>query len=240
MAIEPDDSFDSDLPSLRARLAEMGGLAEEQLARALDAAKRRDLPLASRVASQDAELDRREAGIEETALRMLALRQPLAQELRETIASLKISATLERVGDLAKNIAKRVESLLDHNRPKAEAGVMRLGELAQQQLSDALDAYAARDTAAAMDVWRRDVEMDELHNSLFHELIVQMTYEPRLVSQGAQLLFIAKNLERVGDHTTLIAEMTCYVAEGRSLRGEWPKIETRYPMLEEDPPAEPE
>lgn len=238
MALAPSDSFDSDLPSLRARLAEMGGLSEEQLAGALDAARRRDLPLARKVAAADAELDRREGEIEDTALRMLALRQPLAQELRETIASLKIASTLERVGDLAKNIAKRAESLLDHNRPKAEAGVMRLGQMAQQQLSAALDAYAARDTTAAMDVWRRDVQMDELHNSVFHELIVQMTYEPRLVSQGAQLLFVAKNLERVGDHTTLIAEMTCYVAEGRSLRGERPKAETQFPILDEDPPGE--
>lgn len=231
MAVARLDDFDSDLPSLRARLAEMGGLAEEQLSQALDAARRRDLPLARRVAAADVELDRRESAIEGTALRMLALRQPLAQELREAVAALKIATTLERVGDMAKNIARRAESLSDQNRPKAEAGIIRIGQLAQQQLSEALDAYAARDTARALEVWRRDIEIDELHNSVFHDLIMQMTYEPRQVGQGAQLLFIAKNLERVGDYATFIAEMTYYVAMGRSLPDERPKGDPFFGVL---------
>lgn len=232
MAPAPSAPFDSDLASLRARLAEMGGLAEEQLAGAIDAVRRRDLPLARQVAEADAALDRQEAEIEEVALRMLALRQPLAQELRETVAALKVATALERVGDLAKNIARRAESLSDHHRPKAETSIIRMGQLAQQQLSDALDAYGARDTNAALDVWRRDIVIDELHNSVFHDLIVQMTREPKLVSQGAQLLFVAKNLERVGDHTTFIAEMTYYVAMGRALKDQRPKGDPLYPILD--------
>lgn len=224
-------SFDNDLPSLRARLAEMGGLAEEQLFGAVDAVRRRDLPLARKIDRNDTELDRRENEIEQTTMRMLALRQPLAQDLRETIATLKIATTLERVGDLAKNIARRVESLSDHNRPRVDGPILRMGRLAQAQLADVLDAYGARDTDAAVDVWRRDVEIDDLHNSVFRELIQQMTQEPHLVSQGAQMMFIAKNLERVGDHTTLIAEMTYYVVVGQPIGDARPKGDPLFPIL---------
>ncbi|MEM9726725.1 MAG: phosphate signaling complex protein PhoU [Pseudomonadota bacterium] len=228
------DQFDSDLPSLRARLSAMGGLAEEQLAGALEAVRRRDLQLARRVAAADAELDRRDAAVEAAALRLLALRQPLAQDLRETVAALRISAALERVGDLAKNIARRAESLMDHNRPPAETAIFRMGEIAQRQLADALDAYGARDVAGALDVWKRDVTLDELHNSVFQDLIVDMTRDSRLVSQGAQLLFVAKNIERVGDHTTCIAEMTYYVANGRPLSGERPKASASSSIIDKE------
>ncbi|MEL6978427.1 MAG: phosphate signaling complex protein PhoU [Pseudomonadota bacterium] len=233
--MRPTESFDSDLASLRARLSEMGGLAEEQLAGAIDIVRRRDLALAQRVVEADKALDACEEQVEEIALRMLALRQPLAKELRETIAALRIASALERVGDLAKNIARRAESLSDRARPPAESSILRMGKLAQSQLADALDAFGARDNDAAMDVWRRDVEIDELYNSVFYDLVTQMTYEPRQVSQGAQLMFIAKNIERVGDHTTFISEMTHFVTVGRSIERERPKGAAEFPMIDPEP-----
>lgn len=215
--------FDADLLTLRSSLSEMGGLAEEQLDLALASVRRRDPALARRVIEGDAVLDQRENALEEQAIRMLALRQPLAQDLRETIAALKIASTLERIGDLAKNIAKRASAITEGDRPQVDDAILRMGKLAQSQLAETLDAYGARDTNLAVAIWRRDVEIDELYNSLFRELIGQMTQNPRLVSHGAQFLFIAKNLERVGDHTTFIAEMTYYVVVGQSLGDDRPK-----------------
>lgn len=223
--------FDNDLQSLRARLAEMGGFAEEQLEKALSAVIARDLKLSRDVVIRDAELDRREVSVEELALRTLAFRQPLAQDLRETVAALKISSTLERIGDLAKNIARRVPALMDDARPRVENGLIRMGKLAQSQLAACLDAYSAQDAAAAKAVWSQDVDLDELYNSLFHELITQMTQSPRLVSQGAHLMFLAKNLERIGDHTTFIAEMTYYVVVGEPLLDDRPKGTPLIPLF---------
>ena len=229
-------AFENDLQSLRARLAEMGGFAEEQLANALSAVSRRSVEMARSVVARDAELDRREAAVEELALRTLAFRQPLAQDLRETVAALKIASTLERIGDLAKNIARRVPALLDEARPAVEAGISRMGGLAQAQLADCLDAYGAQDSASAKDVWRRDVELDELYNSIFRELVTQMTQSPRLVNQGAHLMFLAKNLERIGDHTTFIAEMTYYVVVGSPLGDDRPKGAPLVPLMDVDEP----
>ena len=220
-------AFESDLNTLRARLAEMGGFAEEQLAMALAATSRRDKAAASRVVMRDAELDRREIEVEELALRTLAFRQPLAQDLRETVAALKIASTLERIGDLAKNIARRAPALMGDERPRVEVGIARMGRLAQAQLADCLDAYGAQDSAKAEDVWRRDVEIDELYNSIFRDLIALMTKSPRLVNQGAHLMFLAKNLERIGDHTTFVAEMTYYVVVGEPLADDRGQRESR-------------
>ncbi|MCI4665012.1 MAG: phosphate signaling complex protein PhoU [Neomegalonema sp.] len=227
-------SFENDLQTLRARLAEMGGFAEEQLAKALNAVSARDPALARLVVIRDSELDRREAAVEELALRTLAFRQPLAQDLRETVAALKIASTLERIGDLAKNIARRVPALLEEDRPRVDVGIARMGRLAQAQLTDCLDAYGSEDAVKAKDVWARDVELDELYNSLFRELISQMTQSPRLVSQGAHLMFLAKNLERIGDHTTFVAEMTYYIVVGAPLSDERPKGEPLVPLTEAD------
>lgn len=226
-------AFDTDLQVLRARLAEMGGIAEEQLGLALAAAASRDPRLARKVVEQDVEIDRREISVEELALRTLAFRQPLAQDLRETVAALKISTTLERVGDLAKNIARRVPALIGEDMPRIDAGIQRMGRLAQSQLADALDAYSAQNTHAARSLWARDVELDELYNSLFRDLIAQMTQSPSLVSQGAQFMFVAKNLERIGDHTTFIAEMTYYIAVGEPLADDRPKGEPLIPLFDE-------
>ena len=232
-------AFESDLQELRARLSEMGGLAEEQLSESLDAVRRRDLPLARRVITKDLELDQREIALEELAVRTLALRQPLAQDLRETIAALKIASTLGRTGDLTKSIAKRVSPMSETDLAamggeRLNNWILGMGQLAQTQLSDVLDAYGARDTAAAVNVWRRDVEIDELYNSLFRELIDLMTRERGAVSHGAHLMFVAKNLERIGDHATFIAEMTYYVVIGQPLSDDRPKGDPLFPLPEVD------
>ncbi|MCI4662935.1 MAG: phosphate signaling complex protein PhoU [Neomegalonema sp.] len=219
-----------DFTTLRARVSEMGGLVEEQFADCLEAAQRRDLVLAAEIVARDQGIDQREVEIEELAVRTLALRQPLAQDLRETIAALKIAATLERIGDLAKNIAKRTSLIHSRSDSNGVASILRLGHQVRGQLADALDAYGTRDIHGAEGVWRRDIEVDELHNSIFHVLIANMSSEPRFVSEGAQLLFVAKNLERIGDHTTFIAEMTYYVAVGRSFGNDRPKGDPLFPL----------
>lgn len=222
-------AYHADVASLRTRLFEMGGVAEEQLANALEAIRRRDLSLAREVVATDQALDDLERNIDQLSLRTLALRQPLAQDLRETIATLKIASALERIGDLSKSIARRVPALFDSTTLRAEAGIHHMGQIAQSQLATGLNAYTVRDVDAAIDLWRRDVDLDDLYNSLFRDLVGQMSHEPRLVSQGAQLLFIAKNLERVGDHATLLAEMTHYVALGSPIGHRRPKGDPMYP-----------
>lgn len=216
-------AFENELLTLRTRLAELGGRAEEQLAQALDAVSRRDIELARKVVDGDARLDLDAASIEELSLRALAVRQPLAQDLREIVAALRVATTLERVGDLAKSIARRVDSMVIFAPQRIERSIGHMGSLAQAQLADALDAYGSGDIAAAVALWRRDVEIDELFNSLFRDLLVHMTREPRLVEVGAQMMFVAKNLERIGDHTTFLAEMTYYVGMGQTLADNRPK-----------------
>lgn len=234
----------ADLAALRVQVSALGGLAEEQLARALDAIRRRDIPLAQKTVAADQTLDARAQEIEEHALRILAFRQPLALELRETVAILKIANTLERVGDLSKSIARRVEAFAATEPRRGESGVLRMGQLAQSQLADALTAFASRDTVSALELWRRDVEIDDLYSSVFRDLIADMTRNPTTVEFGAQVMFVAKNLERIGDHTTFIAEMTHYVAVGRALTDERPKGEKVFGRLtlnqqaREKPPEE--
>ncbi|MEO1291569.1 MAG: phosphate signaling complex protein PhoU [Pseudomonadota bacterium] len=223
-------AFDADLHSLRARVSEMGGLAEELLSDALQALHRRDAALAERVVEGDRELDMREVALEEMAVRTLALRQPLAQDLRETIAALKIASTLERIGDLSKNIARRVPTLPRLPNDEIEDGILRLGEMARGQLADVLDAYGMSDTRAAETVWRRDIDIDVLHNDLLRRVISVMSQNNALVGHGAQLLFMTKNLERIGDHTTFIAEMTYYVVIGRPLGDDRPKGDPLFPL----------
>jgi phosphate transport system protein len=216
-------AFDTDLQLLQAKIAEMGGLAEELLAHALDALQRRDETLAQAVIRRDADLDRMESELERLSIRTLALRQPMAVDLRETISALKIASTLERIGDLSKNIARRTQ-LLSRNQPiSLVAPVARMGKQTLIQLTEVLDAYAARDTTLAVAVWRKDVEIDEMYNSLFRELITYMMEDSRTISLCSQLMFVAKNLERIGDHTTFIAEMTYYVVEGEKLGDDRPK-----------------
>ncbi len=212
----------------------MGGLAEELLAHALEAVQRRDHDLAAEVVARDKALDRMEAELEQRAIRTLALRQPMASDLRETIAALKVASTLERIGDLAKNIARRSQYLTRNQPVRLAAPVVRMGRQTLTQLTEVLDAYTARDTALAVAVWNRDVEIDEIYNSLFRELITYMMEDPRTISTCSQLMFVAKNLERIGDHTTFIAEMAYYMVEGEPLGDGRPKGEPMDAMLDFD------
>jgi phosphate transport system protein len=216
-------AFDEDLVEIQAKISEMGGLAEEVLSNALQAVLTRDSDLARKVIERDRAIDEMEHKVEENVVRVIALRQPVAQDLRVLIAALKIASVLERVGDLAKNIAKRAIPLSSAQPLKLTNSVVRMGRDTLTQLSDVLNAHAARDVDLAVQIWNRDVELDELYNTIFREVVTYMVEDSRLIGQGAQLMFIAKNLERIGDHTTQIAEMIYYIAKGESLGDDRPK-----------------
>ncbi|MDP4024250.1 phosphate signaling complex protein PhoU [Methylobacterium sp. NEAU 140] len=217
-------SYDTDLENLRRSIAEMGGVAEKMTGEATEALVRRDAALAQAVIAADKRLDTLQREIEERAVLLIARRQPLAIDLRETISAIRVSGDLERIGDLAKNVAKRVVAISDQSAAqKIVLGVRHMSDLAEAQLKDVLDAYASRDTAAAQDVWARDDEIDALYNSLFRELLTYMMEDPRNISFCTHLLFCAKNVERIGDHTTNIAETIYYLATGEALAGDRPK-----------------
>ena len=216
-------SFDDDLIELRARIAEMGGLAETQLSHALDSIERRDTALAEEVIGKDKRLDALEHEVERLATHIIARRQPMAKDLRLVVSAMKLSTTLERIGDLAKNIAKRSRALAATDPVRLSGSVVRMGRRAQAQLTEALDAYVKSDVDAAIAVWRRDVEIDDVYNALFRETVTYMMEDPRTITLGSQLLFIAKNLERIGDHSTHIAEMVHYSVKGESLGDNRPK-----------------
>jgi phosphate transport system protein len=217
-------AFDTDLETLRAKIAEMGGIAEKMLSDAVVALVRRDTPLAQSVIATDPRLDTLQREIEERAIFTIARRQPLAIDLREIVSALRISGDLERVGDLAKNIAKRVLAIADgFQAQKIVLGVQNISDLVMEQLKDVLDAYAQQDLERATDVWQRDGQIDALYTSLFRELLTYMMEDPRNISFCAHLLFCAKNIERIGDHTTNIAETIHYLVTGQNLTAERPK-----------------
>jgi phosphate transport system protein len=216
-------AFDEDLVEIQARISEMGGLAEEMLSNALKSIQSRDSDLARKVIERDHAIDEMEHKVEECVVRVIALRQPVAQDLRVLIAALKIASVLERVGDLGKNIAKRAIPLSSAQPLKLTNSVVRMGRDTLTQLSDVLNAHASRDVDLAVQIWNRDVEIDELYNTIFREVVTYMVEDTRLIGQGAQLMFIAKNLERIGDHTTQIAEMIYYIVTGDSLGDDRPK-----------------
>jgi len=218
-------AFDEDLMEVRAKISEMGGVAEELLSGALKSVQERNTELAEQVIKGDKRLDALEMEVEEMTTRVIALRQPMAQDLRLLIACLKLSSTLERIGDLAKNIARRSLHLAKTPPTSVSGSMVRMGRQALGQLTEVLDAWSRRDVEAAVAVWRRDAEIDEAYNSLFREVITYMMEDARLISIGSQLLFIAKNLERIGDHTTHIAEMVYYVEKGAPLGDDRPKGE---------------
>lgn len=228
-------AIEADIQGILARISEMGGLAEEQLGEALEAVRLRDSALAEEVIRADARLDRLEMSFEERAIQTLALRQPMASDLRQVVAAIKVASTLERIGDLAKNIAKRTIYLNQHQPVKVSGSILRMGRQVQGLVSEVLDAYTAQDTDLAVSVWNRDAEIDDIHNSIFRELITYMMEDPHLIGIGSQLLFIAKNLERIGDHATFIAEMTYYVVEGTPLGEDRPKGEAITSALPDDP-----
>jgi phosphate transport system protein len=217
-------AYDAELQDLRRNVSEMGGIAEKMLADATNALVRRDTPLAQAVIGADARLDVLQRETEEQAILTLVRRQPMAIDLRETVAAIRISGDLERTGDLAKNIAKRVTAVSGQFQPqKIVAGVQHMSDLALGQLKDVLDAYAQKDDAAALDVWQRDGAIDALYTSLFRELLTYMMEDPRNITFCTHLLFAAKNIERIGDHTTNIAETVHYLVTGENLAGERPK-----------------
>ncbi|TGD94568.1 phosphate signaling complex protein PhoU [Methylobacterium nonmethylotrophicum] len=217
-------SYDKDLQNLRRSIAEMGGIAEKMVADSGQALLRRDAALAQAVIAVDSRLDGLQREIEEKAILLIARRQPLAVDLRETISAIRVSGDLERIGDLAKNVAKRVVAISDQVQlQKIVVGVEHMNELVQAQLKDVLDAYATQDTVAALDVWARDGGIDALYTSLFRELLTYMMEDPRNITFCTHLLFCAKNVERIGDHTTNIAETIHYLATGEPLGSERPK-----------------
>ncbi|RED18164.1 phosphate signaling complex protein PhoU [Pontivivens insulae] len=218
-------AFDDDLIAVQARISEMGGLAEDMLSSALEAVKNRDPQLANEVIMRDKRLDALEMQVEELATRVIALRQPMAGDLRLMISALKMASTLERIGDLAKNIARRAVYLASVRPVKVSTSIVRMGTQTLGQLTEVLDAYTSRDTDLAVSIWQRDIEVDEMYNAIFREVVTYMMEDPRTIGLGSQLLFIAKNLERIGDHTTHLAEMVYYIVEGEPLGDDRPKGE---------------
>ena len=217
-------AFDADLQELARMIAEMGGLAERQIGDALDALNRRDTVLARGVIAADARVDSLQHQIEEKAILTIARRQPMAVDLRDLVGALRVSNDLERIGDLAKNIAKRVEVMDGElSLQKVMRGIEHMTELVLTQIKEVLDAYARRDVAKAMEVWRADEEVDAVNNSLFRELLTYMMEDPRNISLCTHLLFCAKNIERMGDHATNIAETIYYMVEGYILPDDRPK-----------------
>ena len=220
-------AFENELRDINRKVAEMGGLAEKAVVDSTDALIKRDTILAQRVIAGDTRLDQLQREIEERGILTIARRQPMAVDLREIVGALRVSNDLERIGDLAKNIAKRVIALGPASYPtQVIRGVEHMSDLVLNQLKQVLDAYARRDVAKAMEVWRGDEEIDAVNNSLFRELLTYMMEDPRNITFCTHLLFSAKNIERMGDHATNIAETVYYIAEGKTLADERPKGDT--------------
>jgi phosphate transport system protein len=210
-------AFDEDITRLRGLIAEMGGLAEVAIGEAMDALVRHDVDLAKEVVARDKHLDLKEMEVDKLAVRVIALRAPMADDLREVIAALKIAGMLERIGDYSKNIAKRVGEIEGRKRFEPLTLLPAMADIARSMVHDVLTAYAARDSEAAKDVVARDDKVDSFYNSIFRNLVSYMMENPGTISSAAQLLFVARNLERIGDHATNIAEMVHYAATGEYL-----------------------
>jgi phosphate transport system protein len=220
-------AFDTDLDVLARMIADMGGLAEKQTADAVNALIRRDAALAQRVILNDIKIDTLQHEVEERAILTIARRQPMAIDLREVVGALRISNDLERIGDLAKNIAKRVHALEDDLQPpQVMRGIEHMNNLVLAQLKHVLDSYARRDLKKAMAVWQSDERIDAVNNSLFRELLTYMMEDPHNISFCIHLVFCAKNIERMGDHATNIAETVYFIIEGRTLPDDRPKGDT--------------
>lgn len=220
-------AFDADLEELTRMVAEMGGLAEKSVADAVDALIKRDAGLAKRVVERDAAIDELQREIEERAILTIARRQPMAVDLREVVGALRVCNDLERIGDLAKNIAKRVNQLTEDLPPQTIIrGIEHMSGLVLGQLKQVLDSYATRNLGNALAVWEGDEEIDSLCTSLFREILTYMAEDPRSIGRGIHMMFSAKNIERMGDHATNIAETVHYMVEGRPLVAERPKGDT--------------
>ncbi len=214
MAEHTVKAFDEDITRLRGLIAEMGGLAEVAIQGALDALVRGDQELAKKVVKNDKKIDALEAEVDKLSVRIIALRAPMADDLREVIAALKIAGVVERIGDYSKNIAKRVGEIDGKDRFEPLTLLPAMGEVASEMVHDVLTAYAARDPDLAREVIATDAKVDAFYNSIFRNLVSHMVENPATISSAAQLLFVARNLERIGDHATNVAEMVHYAATG--------------------------
>ncbi len=229
-------AYGDELNQLTAEVARMGGLAEAQVADAIESVARRDVALGRAVVERDARLDAMHRDIEKKAIRLIALRQPVATDLRKTLSAMKLAVDLERTGDLAKNIAKRGLSVTD-SEPMLPLtrSIERMGKLVSVRLRDVLDAYTASEIERAVSVWNTDDEVDEHYNALFRELLTYMMGDPRTISACTHLLFMAKNLERIGDHATNMAETIHYEITGEEMAGERPRWTPTSADLAADP-----
>lgn len=216
-------SYENELKRLHGMIIEMGGIVESQVAMAVDAIVDRDAAAAQRTIEVDAKVDALERDIEQYVIRLLALRQPMAGDLRRIVAALKITGDLERIGDYAANVAKRSVTLSQFTLSYPMTGLAHMGQLAQAQIKQIMDALGDNDTEKAVAVWRADQAIDDIYNTLFRELITYMMEDPRNITPCTHLLFIAKNIERIGDHTTNIAETIHYAVTGQVLPDTRPK-----------------
>ena len=222
-------AYDKELDALARRIVEMGGIAEKMVVDAMDALANADASLAQQVVATDPRLNALQREIEEQAVLTIARRQPVADDLREIVGAIRAAGDLERVGDLAKNIAKRsIKIGLNARAPRAIVGLRHMNEVATELLKDVLDAFAQRDVEHARAVWERDVELDALEDSVFRDLLTHMMEDPRNISFCTHLLFCSKNIERIGDHATNIAETVFYLVSGSSLPTERPKGRHEY------------
>ncbi|MBD1547685.1 phosphate signaling complex protein PhoU [Roseibium aggregatum] len=219
-------AYDEELTALKSRIAEMGGLAETIVSNSVTALVTQDLTLAQSMIEHDVRLDELQQDVEIKLIEIIARRQPMGSDLREIMAAGRIANDLERVGDLAKNVAKRVIAIdNDLQSKKLSIGVEHIAELALAQLKQVLDAYTKRDAVSARNVRERDSEIDAIYTSLFRELLTYMMEDPRNITQCAHLLFCAKNIERIGDHATNIAENVYWMTTGERLADERPKVD---------------
>jgi phosphate transport system protein len=229
-------SYDAEFSELDRMTAQMGGLAEKLLADAFQALERRDPKLAELAVGRDRAIDDLERQVQERAILMIAKRQPMATDLRHIMTVLKIASDLERVGDLAKNIAKRALAIAGENHPKPlMAGLGHMTDLALRQLKDVLDALSSRDAEKALTVWHSDAKLDALYNSVFRELLTYMMEDPRNIGLCTHLLFGAKNIERIGDHTTNIAENVVFLVTGKALTDDRPKNDDTSSVVPDRP-----
>ena len=207
-------AFDEDITRLRGLIAEIGGLAEVAIEEAMEALVKGSQELADQVRKRDKRIDALEAEVDRLAVQIIALRAPMADDLREVIAALKIAGVLERIGDYAKNIAKRAVEIKGRKKFEPLTLIPAMAEIAAEMVHDVLTAYAARDAALAREIIARDQKVDAFYNSIFRNLVSHMMENPQTISSAAQLLFVVRNIERIGDHATNVAEMVYYAATG--------------------------
>ncbi|MEO5598269.1 MAG: phosphate signaling complex protein PhoU [Novosphingobium sp.] len=217
MADHTVKAFDEDITRLRGLIAEMGGLAEVALGESIDALVRGDNVLADAIIARDKQIDALEAEIDKLAIRVIALRAPMADDLREVIAALKIAGVLERIGDYSKNIAKGAKKVVQRKRFEPLTLIPAMADIAAGMVHDVMTAFAARDPELAAEVIARDDKVDAFYDSIFRTLVSYMMENPATITSAAELLFVARNIERIGDHATNVAEMVYFAATGNYL-----------------------